>query len=64
VFYLDNLDFGPLNSDQHIRPRYKAFSCDLVRNLVYEDKIEYGGSAIAEFGSTKVATVFKLYLCV
>jgi hypothetical protein len=60
VFYLDNLDFGPLNGDQQIRPRYKAFSCDLVKNLVYEDKIENGASAITEFGCTKVATVFNL----
>lgn len=57
MFYLDNVDFGPLNADNKLRPRYKNFSYEILKNLVNEDKIENGTSEIAEFGRTKVQNI-------
>jgi hypothetical protein len=59
VFYLDNLDFGPLNTDQQLRPRYRDYSSDVVKNLVAEDKFEIHSTVMAEFGRRKVWILYN-----
>jgi hypothetical protein len=54
VFYLDNLDFGQLNTDQKLRPRYRDFGAEVVKKLVSQDKVESVTCGFAAFGHTKV----------
>jgi hypothetical protein len=64
VLYLDNLDFGTLNKDHQLRPRYKDYSSDVVKNLVAEDRVENCSTVIAEFGRTKVLILYNLCIAV
>lgn len=55
VFYLDNLDFGQLNTDHQLRPRYKDFGPEIVKELVSHDKVDNDRTGSCVFGRTKVA---------
>ncbi|KAF8659775.1 hypothetical protein HU200_058237 [Digitaria exilis] len=54
VFYLDNLDFGVINTSHRLVPRAREYTYPVLKKLVAADKNDNIGTGISSFGRTKV----------
>lgn len=54
MFYLDNLDFGVINTSHRLVPRAREYTYPVLKKLVAADKNNNIGTGISSFGRTKV----------